>query len=217
MIAETCRSVAWVARCQTTRASVRRGEHACWTVAGLLARSAPAQTLVWHQKIPNVIVGSIGADDQSAFRADADHLKPHVADCEPVERAGGSAAENSDPALTTVYRHDFGPAEDQVSMYPHQKLVSLPQLVCQPWARKISSRQRRSNLCDYRTCLGAKWGWVMARETLPVSSSSAVRMTRKRLCLTNPIVRWGNPYRDSRKSVSHKSVDRFETCVTITL
>src|SRR4051794_32905058 len=37
---------------------------------------------------------------------------------------------------------------------------------------------------------------------------------------TNLIVHWGNIVRDRRncrKSVSHKSVDRFETCVTITL
>jgi len=76
-------------------------------------------------------VGSVGADNQSPFRADPNHLKPYVADGKPVERARGSAAENPNSALTIVYGHYFCPTQDQVFVCPHQNCLPA-RLLCQP-------------------------------------------------------------------------------------
>ena len=140
------------------RRQARTCQSRCWRNPFMQHAARPldgAQTLVWQQKIPNVIVRSVGTYHQPAFHADPDHLKPYVAGGEPVERARGSAAKNSDSALTTVYGHYFGPTHDQVlpaSMVPASR-TGLPTP-----AGMISCRQRRSHLCDYRRCLGAKAG-----------------------------------------------------------
>jgi hypothetical protein len=68
-------------------------------------------------------VGPVGAYHQSAFRADLDHLKPYVADFEPMECAWSSAADNPNSASTAAYPHDFCPAQDQVFVYPHRKFA----------------------------------------------------------------------------------------------
>ena len=100
-------------------------------------------------------MGSVGADNQSPFRADPNHLKPYVADGKPVERARGSAAENPNSALTIVYGHYFCPTQDQVFVCPHQKIAYLPDCPA-----NLSSdnqfRQRQSNLCDYRPVVGRR-------------------------------------------------------------
>jgi len=98
-------------------------QHARWTEAGLLGAITMSPDLVWQEKIPNGIGGSVGADHQSSFRADPDLLKPYVADGKPVERARGSAAENPNSALTIVYGHYFCPTQDQVFVCPHQKIA----------------------------------------------------------------------------------------------